>query len=119
MPMSATWTRGRLDTSRPLPSFVTRTIEPGVADAEVRAGDADVGGMERLAQLAPRGARQLLELGRDGCPVHRGEQLGDVLLRLLDRRRDDVDGVLAGELEDVLAEIGLDRRGRPRPRAPR
>src|SRR2546428_8293972 len=27
---------------------------------------------------------------------------------LLDRRRDDVHGMLAGELEDVLAQVGLD-----------
>ena len=91
----------------------------GLADAEVRAGDADVGREERLAQLAPRGARQRLELGRDGRAVDAGQELGDVLVRLLDRRRDDVHGVLAGELEDVLAEVGLDRLGLPRPRAPR
>ena len=65
--------------------------------------------MERLAQLAARGARQLLELGRDSRTVHTGQELGHVLLRLLDGRREDVHGVLARELEDVLAEIGLHR----------
>ena len=82
---------------------------PGVADPEVRAGDADIGRMKRLPQLPPRGAGQLLELGRDGRAVHAGQELGHVLLRLLDGRREDVDGMLAGELEDVLAEIGLHR----------
>ena len=45
---------------------------------------------------------------RDRLAVDRAEEHGDLLRRLLDRGRDDVDGVLAGELEDVLAEIGLD-----------
>ena len=109
MPMIATCTRGIELTSRPLPSFVTRQTEPVDGDAEVRARDPDVRLQERLAQLRPRRARQRLELGRDRSPSTRGEQLGDLLGRLLDRRRDDVHGVLAGELEDVLAEVGLDR----------
>jgi hypothetical protein len=37
-----------------------------------------------------------------------GEKRGDVGGSLLDRRGNDVHRMLAGELEDVLAEIGLD-----------
>ena len=81
----------------------------GGRDPEVRAGDPDVCVQERLAQLRPGGVRQRLELGRDPLSLHRREQLSHLLGGLLDRRRDDVHGVLAGELEDVLAEIGLDR----------
>ena len=65
IPMIATCTGGSELTSRPLPSFVTRQIEPVSDDAEVRARDPDVGRQERLAQLRPRGVRQRLELRRE------------------------------------------------------
>ena len=109
MPMIATCTRGIELTSLPLPSFVTRHDRTGLRDAEVGARDPDVGGEERLAQLPPRRLRQRLELGRHAARRSTArEQLRHLLRRLLDRRRDDVHRVLAGELEDVLAEVGLD-----------
>ena len=101
-------TRGSELTSRPLPSFVTRQTEPVSPTPKLAPGDADVGVEEDLPELAARRLRERLELRRDGLALDRREELGDVLGRLLDRGRDDVDGVLAGELDDVLAEIGLD-----------
>ena len=71
IPMSATWTRGRLDTSRPLPSFVTRTIEPVSQTPKFAPVMPTSARMERLAQLAPRGLRQLRELGGDRLTVDR------------------------------------------------
>ena len=108
MPISATCTRGSELTRRPLPSFVTRQTEPVDADAEVGAGDADVGVEEDLPQLAARRLRERLELRWYGHALDGREQRGRVLGRLLDRRREDVHRVLAGELDDVLAEIGFD-----------
>ena len=49
------------------------------------------------------------DLGLARLPVVLGEQVGDLVLRLVDHRRDDVRGRLVGELQDVLAEVGLDR----------
>ena len=80
----------------------------GRADAEVGAGDADVGVEEDLPQLAARRLRERLELRWHGHALDGREQRGRVLGRLLDRRREDVHRVLAGELDDVLAEISLD-----------
>ena len=108
MPISATCTRGRLG-DEPAVAFVRHEDDGArVADTEVRTGDADIGGVERLAKLASRRPRQLLQLCRHRFSVDAREKRSDVLLRLLDRRSDDVDGVLTGELEDVFAEIGFD-----------
>ncbi len=38
------------------------------------------------------------------------EQLADLLPGLVDRRHDDVRGRFAGQLDDVLAQVGFDRR---------
>ena len=109
MPMIATCTRGIDVTSRPLPSFVTRQIEPGRRDAEVRAGDPDV----RVRNVSRSCVRAALVSASSSAGIRSsldgGEQLRHLLGGLLDRGRDDVHGVLAGELEDVLAEVGLDR----------
>ena len=110
MPVIAMCTFGSDATSRAVALVRDEcTIVPVSATTKFAPVMPDVGVEEHLAELPARRLRQLLELGRHLAALDAGEELGDVLLRLLDRRRDDVDGVLAAELEDVLAEIGLDR----------
>jgi hypothetical protein len=79
-----------------------------LADAEVRAGQADIRRLEDLPELAPRRLRKRLERGLDRSALDARKQLRNVLGRLVDCGRDDVCGVLACQLEDVLAEVGLD-----------
>ena len=58
--MTAMCTRGTDVHSRPLPSFVTRTIDPVSATPKLHPGDAEVGAQELGAQLLPgeRGERR-------------------------------------------------------------
>ena len=84
-----------------------------LGDEKIRAGDADVGGKELVAQDGARLAEQLLGLRK----VARRRQIAmgaakvgfDVVAADMDGRRDDVRGRLAAQLDDVFAEIGLDR----------
>ncbi len=76
---------------------------------EVGPRDAHVGGLEDLPQAPAGEAGERLELRLDRLPGDPREERRDVGPRLLERRRDDVPGMLAGELEDPLAEVGLDR----------
>jgi hypothetical protein len=92
----------------PVPLVRDEADGPGLGDAEVDAGDADVGGEKHLSQLAARGLREVIEAFADGRALDEREEVRDVPGRLLDRRRDDMDGVFAGKLEDVLAEVCLD-----------
>ena len=65
IPMSATCTRGS-ERDEPAVALVRDEADrSGRGDAEVRAGDADVGVQERLAKLSARGLRQRLQLGRN------------------------------------------------------
>ena len=48
------WTLGRICVRSPLPSLVTMIDVPVSAIEEIRAGDADVGGEEFVAQDAAR-----------------------------------------------------------------
>ena len=107
-PMRATCTRGQGAHQPPVALVRRQADRARLRDREVDAGDADVRGEEDLAHDPARRPRQILEpraRRRAGDPR---EEIGDVFGRLLDRGRDDVDGVLARELEDVLAEVGLD-----------
>ena len=74
---------------------------------EVDAGDAHAGGAKLRAQDAPCGGRQRLggRVPRLAQPPR--EEIGNIVLGQMDRRGDDVRRRLAGELDDVLAEIGL------------
>ena len=86
----------------------------GLGDEEIRPGDADIGGEEPLAQHGARLAEELHRLGQVAPRVERLVHPPEVLLDLrrgdVHRGRDDVRGHLAAELDDVLAEVGLDRR---------
>ena len=81
----------------------------GLGDQEVAAGDAEVRRHEVLAQHVARLARHLADVGLPRLAVMPREEIGYFVLRLVDRGGDDVRRRLAGELDDVLAEIGLDR----------
>ena len=95
----------------------------GLGDEEVRAGDADIGGEEFLAQHAARLGEQAGRLGQ----IAVGRQMGvdaaevrlDLLLGEMHGRRDDVRRHLVAQLDDVFAEIGLDRRRCRSPRGSR
>ena len=81
-----------------------------VGDEEVGAGDADLGGEELLPQLAACALRPwpARVLARVRLAVLLLEQGRDLLLGAVHRRPDDVRRRLAGELDDVLGQIGLD-----------
>src|SRR4029079_13632861 len=82
----------------------------GVGDAEVRAGDRDGGGEELASQVFPGGHREpawlVGEIRR--CVGHLGEedsaQLGAVAV---DRRYQDVGGLVVREMNDQFGEIGF------------
>ena len=86
---------------------------PGLGDEEIGAGDADVGGQEAVAQDRARLAEQLLGLRqvavRREIAVEPAEVGLDVVAGDVDRRSDDVRGRLAAQLDDIFAEVGLDR----------
>ncbi len=87
---------------------------PGLGHAEVDPRDADVRAREHLAQAAcargPPAPR-----GRSAAPSRSrpSKHLAHLLLVEVHRRGDDVARVLAGQLQDPLAEVGLDH---PQPR---
>ncbi len=85
----------------------------GFGHQEIRTGDADVGRQEFFAQHGARFAQQGLRLreaavGRESR-VHAAEVGLDLCLGEMYRRRDDVRRQFVAKLDDVLAEIGLDR----------
>lgn len=85
----------------------------GLGDQEIGAGDADVGGEEALAQDAARlrqHGRRLVEVAVARQVAVGAAKIGlDLGSRQVNRRRDDVRGHLAAQLDDVFAEVGLDR----------
>ena len=102
-------TLGGVVVSSALPSLVTVQTAPGIGDQEVGAGDADLGGEELLAQLAPGALdhrRHVLAAVRLAVPLL--EQDRDLLAGAVHGRPDDVRGRVAGKLDDVLGQIGLD-----------
>ena len=109
-PASTTWQRGSDETSRPLPSFSSTITVPLSATRKLRAGDAHAGLEERRAQALARVRDQLLRVVRHRAAAVGREHLGDLAARAVDDRGEDVRGPLAGELDDPLAEVGLDGR---------
>jgi hypothetical protein len=84
----------------------------GLGDQQVGAGDADIGLEIFLAQHLARFAEQRAGSERSRslarCVCTRGSVL-DLLTCDMHRRRDDVARMFAAQLDDVFAEIGLDR----------
>ena len=95
----------------------------GLGDEKIRAGDADVGREEAVAQDHARLGEQGLRLDQIAVGgqmrVHAAEVRLDLLLGEMHRRHDDVRGQLVADLHEVFAEIGLDRRDAVLPRGNR
>ena len=102
------WVSGRPWVSSALPSLVTRTTEPVSATRKLAPVMPTSAAKKRAPQLAPGLAEQRFRLVHRRPAVVLGEQGRDLVLGHVDRRRQDVARGLAGELDDVLAEIGLD-----------
>ncbi|TLD47099.1 MAG: hypothetical protein FAZ92_00607 [Accumulibacter sp.] len=82
----------------------------GLGNGEVDSRETDLGCHELLTQHRAADADQLVDrFGVAGTRHLVGEQAGDLLLRLVDRRHDDVRRLLAIELDDVLAHVTLER----------
>ncbi|MNK91940.1 hypothetical protein D3C87_1120570 [compost metagenome] len=82
-----------------------------VGRREVHARQADIGINERLAQGAPPRLDQAVDVFRVGRVGNMlGEQAGDVGLRLVNGRHDDMRRLFAGQLHDVLAHVRFQAR---------
>ena len=105
---------GRICVRSPLPSFVTMIEVPVSAMRKFAPVMPTSAARKRWRSTVARLAEQLHRLGQVTPRVERRVHPPEVLLDL--RRgdvhggRDDVRGHLAAELDDVLAEVGLDRR---------
>ena len=84
----------------------------GLGDEEIRAGDADIGGEEPVAQDGARLREQSLRFDqvavRRQVGVHAAEVGLDLLFGEVHRRHDDVRGQLVADLHQVFAEVGFD-----------
>ena len=80
----------------------------GLGHHEVGAADAHVGGQKRLAQHLAGGGGQLFGAGVGAGAELFVEEGADFLETLVDRRPHDVAGGLARQLDDVLAQVGLE-----------
>ncbi len=108
-------TCGRVCVRSPLPSLVTMMPEPVSATrklAPVMPTSAARNCGRRMARASSHSVARLVERRAPDrarvCAARK--RLGDLLLHQVDRRRDDVARRLVAELDDVFAEIGLDRR---------
>ena len=85
----------------------------GLGDQEVGAGDADIGGEEFLPQLGARLGQDVAAFAEHAVGRQVGVRVAEAVLPVLpvqvERGRDDMARQLVPELDDVLAEIGLDR----------
>ncbi len=85
-----------------------------LGDEEICAGDADIGGEEALAQHLARLGEELRRLRQIALGIERRVHAAEIGLDLvaveMHGRGNDVGGNLAAQLDDVFAEIGLDRR---------
>ena len=91
-------------------AFVLHQTEgPGLGHREVHAGEARVGLQELLPQHLPGHGRELVHiLGVLRILDLLAELPGDLVFVLMDGRHDDVARRLPVELDDVLAQVGLD-----------
>ena len=85
----------------------------GLGDQEVGAGDADIGRQESFAQLGAGLGQDVAAFVEHAVGRQVGVGLAEALLPVfpveVERRRNDVAGQLVAKLDDVFAEVGLDR----------
>ena len=85
----------------------------GFGDQEIGAGDADIGAEKLRAQQGAGFVAQLARLGERPLRVERAmraaEGVGHLFFDQMHRRRDQVARRFVAQLDDVFAEIGLDR----------
>ncbi len=79
-----------------------------LGDGEVATAYAHVGVDELVPQRLARSGAELLGLARRWRSELPLKQVADVLDTLMNDRREDMAGWFAGQLHDVLTEIGLD-----------
>ena len=102
---------GSVVASVALPSLVTSTTEPVSATKKLPPEIPMSAVRIVLAQHAARLEAQLLDPVLRRRAMLAREQLGDLLLRLVQRRADDVRRrLVVVDLQDVFAEVGLDDR---------
>jgi hypothetical protein len=110
MPVMAIWTGGAVVHIRPLPSFSTRHRVPVSATAKLTPERPMSAIEEFLAQHPAADLDQRIDVvGVIDAGDLLGEQLGDLLLGLVDGRHDDVRRLFAGQLDDVFAHVGFQR----------
>ena len=93
---------------RMLPLVLEDQDGAGFCDGEVDAADSHVGARKAGAQPSAGVRSHDLRVIGGGHARLLDEQLGDLLLRLVNRRDDDVRRHLVGELNDPLPEVGLE-----------
>ena len=85
----------------------------GFGDEEVGAGDADVRGEEFFAEFAACLSEEVAAFAEDAVRWQVGVGFAETFLPILavevEGGGDDVAGGLAAQLQDVFAEVGLDR----------
>ena len=108
------WTGGKLCVRSPLPSLVTMIDVPVSATrkfAPVMPTSAARNFSRRMVRASASSAVGSLRSRAAGRSVMRAAEIRlDLILGQMHGRRDDVRGHLVAELDDIFAEIGLDRR---------
>ena len=106
-PTMATWMRGRVVTSRALPSLVTITMLPVSATAML-APLMPMSALRNFGRSLPRANFTSFGISAAGpSSTLLAENLGNLLLGHVDGGHHHVRGRLAGKLDDPLAQIGL------------
>ncbi len=107
------WTRGKVWRQIAVALVGDDDAGTGLGNQEIGAGDADIGGKKPGSQQGAGLVAQLSGLGerpvRVERPVRGAKGVGNLLLDQVHRRRDQVARRLVAQLDDVFAEIGLDR----------
>ena len=97
----------------PLPSLVTMIEVPVSATRKLAPVMPTSAARKRSRSTAARFGQQLHRLGEIALGVEMGVNAPEILLHLrgveVDGRRDDVARQLVAQLDDVFAEVGLDR----------
>ena len=107
-------TRGRVCVRSPLPSLVTMIDVPVSAIRKLAPVMPTSAARKRSRRMPRASVSRVVRLGQVAVGrqmrVHAAEIRLDLVLGEMHGRRDDVRGQLVAELDQVFAEIGLDRR---------